>query len=320
MLTNAIPWIEKYRPTRLSNIVDHPDIIKTLKNALKYNNIPHLLFHGSPGTGKTTTILAVARELYGPNNFANRVLELNASDERGIGMVRSSILNFVRASLSGVDPLYPSPAYKILILDEADAMTMEAQTALRRIMEEYSLTTRFCIICNYIDKIISPITSRCMQFKFFALSANNIKLHLQRIAEKEKLIIDDNIFDTITEISKGDLRKAIGTLQNVKYFQGIEPVITPEIVYNLEGDIPTTLVNKMMNDIHDNVNVNVVKLANEIYSNGYPIVKLCEKLIIINKENKIIVSKLIKILRQLNNGCNDYLQLINIIYIIKNFK
>jgi replication factor C subunit 2/4 len=310
-----IPWIEKYRPTKLNNIIDHDDIIKTLKCAIKNCNIPHLLFYGSPGTGKTTTILAIARELFGPKNFSSRVLELNASDERGINMVRNNITAFVKSSISQPDPEYPSPPYKLLILDEADAMTIDAQTALRKIIENYSNITRFCIICNYNDKIIAPITSRCIQFKFSSLSKKNINTHLKKIAEKENLILSDEIFNIITNISQGDLRKSIGILQNVKYFQNISP-ITPDILYSLEGDVPDKLVNELIEKIK-NKNNKIINIADCFYSNSYPIKNLCSKIIYIFKENKIIVFKLIKILKLLNEGSCDYIQLVNIISTIR---
>jgi replication factor C subunit 2/4 len=310
---SQIPWIEKYRPTKLNNIIDHENTIRILKNAIKNYNIPHLLFYG-----KTTTILAFAHELFGPVNLSSRVLELNASDERGINVVRNNITTFVKSSISKPDLNYPSPPYKILILDEADAMTISAQTALRKIIEEYSNITRFCIICNYIDKINPPISSRCVQFKFSTLSEKNINIHLKKIAEKENLILTDEIFDTITNISQGDLRKAIGILQNVKYFQNITP-ITLNIVYDLEGEIPDILINNILNQIKNKDNT-IINIANDFYYTSYPVKKLCEKIIYKvknDKNNKIIIFKLLKILKLLNEGSDDYIQLINIINVIK---
>lgn len=211
-------WIEKYRPKHLKNIIGQNNIISTIKNMIKNNySITNLLFYGMPGTGKTTTILSLCYELFGPNNFKNRVLELNASDERGIGVVRDSILRFAKTSLSSPDPNYPSPPIKLIILDEADAMTYDAQSALRKIMEDYLETTRFCIICNYIEKIIKPIVSRCMFFNFVPLDNKLIIRHLKKIAEKEKLKLNDEDIENIYKSYNGDLRQAISSLQQLKY-------------------------------------------------------------------------------------------------------
>ena len=211
-------WIEKYRPKHLKNIIGQNNVISTIKNMIKNNySITNLLFYGMPGTGKTTTILSLCYELFGPNNFKNRVLELNASDERGIGVVRDSILRFAKTSLSSPDPNYPSPPIKLIILDEADAMTYDAQSALRKIMEDYLETTRFCIICNYIEKIIKPIVSRCMFFNFVPLDNKLIIGHLKKIAEKEKLKLNDEDIENIYKSYNGDLRQAISSLQQLKY-------------------------------------------------------------------------------------------------------
>ena len=228
-------WIEKYRPKHLKNIIGQNNIISTIKNMIKNNySITNLLFYGMPGTGKTTTILSLCYELFGPNNFKNRVLELNASDERGIGVVRDSILRFAKTSLSSPDPNYPSPPIKLIILDEADAMTYDAQSALRKIMEDYLETTRFCIICNYIEKIIKPIVSRCMFFNFVPLDNKLIIKHLKKIAEKEKLKLNDEDIENIYKSYNGDLRQAISSLQQLKYIddEDLEDEITEK--FNIE--------------------------------------------------------------------------------------
>ena len=228
-------WIEKYRPKHLKNIIGQNNIISTIKNMIKNNySITNLLFYGMPGTGKTTTILSLCYELFGPNNFKNRVLELNASDERGIGVVRDSILRFAKTSLSSPDPNYPSPPIKLIILDEADAITYDAQSALRKIMEDYLETTRFCIICNYIEKIIKPIVSRCMFFNFVPLDNKLIIKHLKKIAEKEKLKLNDEDIENIYKSYNGDLRQAISSLQQLKYIddEDLEDEITEK--FNIE--------------------------------------------------------------------------------------
>src|SRR6266516_2720113 len=154
-----------------------------------------MLFYGPPGTGKTSTILALAKELYGPELFKTRVLELNASDERGISIVREKVKDFARMQLSNPLPSYrekyPCPPYKIIILDEADSMTQDAQSALRRTMETYSKITRFCLICNYVTRIIDPLASRCSKFRFKSLDQGNAKNRLQDIADKEGVKLEE---------------------------------------------------------------------------------------------------------------------------------
>ncbi|KAL8656134.1 MAG: hypothetical protein Q9210_000460 [Variospora velana] len=186
--------------------------------------LPHMLFYGPPGTGKTSTILALAKELYGPDMFRFRVLELNASDERGISIVREKVKDFARMQLSN-PPLhykdkYPCPPYKIIILDEADSMTQDAQSALRRTMETYSKITRFCLICNYVTRIIDPLASRCSKFRFKSLDQGNAKKRLEEIAEVEHVKVEDGVLDTLIKCSEGDLRKAITFLQSAARLAG----------------------------------------------------------------------------------------------------
>lgn len=186
--------------------------------------LPHMLFYGPPGTGKTSTILALAKELYGPEMFRTRVLELNASDERGISIVREKVKDFARMQLSNPPPhykdKYPCPPYKIIILDEADSMTQDAQSALRRTMETYSKITRFCLICNYVTRIIDPLASRCSKFRFKTLDQGNAKKRLEDIAENEHVRLEDGAVDTLIKCSEGDLRKAITFLQSAARLVG----------------------------------------------------------------------------------------------------
>jgi len=183
-----------------------------------------MLFYGPPGTGKTSTILALAKELFGPELFKTRVLELNASDERGISIVREKVKNFARMQLSNPSPayakLYPCPPYKIIILDEADSMTQDAQSALRRTMETYSKITRFCLICNYVTRIIDPLASRCSKFRFKSLDQGNAKKRLEDIAELEGVRCEEGLMNTLIRCSEGDLRKAITFLQSAARLVG----------------------------------------------------------------------------------------------------
>lgn len=183
-----------------------------------------MLFYGPPGTGKTSTVLALAKELYGPELIKTRVLELNASDERGISIVRDKVKNFARMQLSNPSAAYraqyPCPPYKIIILDEADSMTQDAQSALRRTMETYSKITRFCLICNYVTRIIDPLASRCSKFRFKSLDQGNAVRRCEEIAEKEGVRLEDGAVETLIRCSEGDLRKAITFLQSAARLVG----------------------------------------------------------------------------------------------------
>ena len=183
-----------------------------------------MLFYGPPGTGKTSTVLALAKELYGPELFKSRVLELNASDERGISIVREKVKDFARMQLSNPSAAYraqyPCPPYKIIILDEADSMTQDAQSALRRTMETYSKITRFCLICNYVTRIIDPLASRCSKFRFKSLDQGNAKRRVEDIAKKEGVKLEEGAVDALIKCSEGDLRKAITFLQSAARLVG----------------------------------------------------------------------------------------------------
>ncbi|KAK8056681.1 replication factor C subunit 2 [Apiospora rasikravindrae] len=222
--TRRQPWVEKYRPKTLSDVTAQDHTVNVLQRTLQASNLPHMLFYGPPGTGKTSTILALAKELYGPEMIKSRVLELNASDERGISIVREKVKDFARMQLTnppaGYKSRYPCPPFKIIILDEADSMTQDAQSALRRTMETYSKITRFCLICNYVTRIIDPLASRCSKFRFKSLDQGNAKKRLEEIAEKEGVGLEDGAVDALIKCSEGDLRKAITYLQSAARLVG----------------------------------------------------------------------------------------------------
>ncbi|KUI55235.1 Replication factor C subunit 3 [Cytospora mali] len=215
---DSLPWVEKYRPATLADVSGHQDILATINKFVDSNRLPHLLLYGPPGTGKTSTILALARRIYGPENVRQMVLELNASDDRGIDVVREQIKTFASTkqifSMGGGGRSGNSlAAYKLIILDEADAMTNTAQMALRRIMEKYTANTRFCIIANYSHKLSPALLSRCTRFRFSPLKEADIRVLVDKVIEEENVKIVPEATDSLVTLSKGDMRRALNVLQ-----------------------------------------------------------------------------------------------------------
>jgi len=213
-------WTEHYRPSKFNEVVGQDEIVQRIESLTKSMNIPHLLFAGPAGTGKSTLALIVVKDLFG-ENWKDSYLELNASDERGINIVREKVKNFARTKALGSVP------FKIIFLDEADALTPEAQQALRRTMENYSATCRFIMSCNYSSKIIDPIQSRCAIFRFKLLEKKAIEKVLNKIAEQEKLTIKPEAIEILYEGSEGDCRRSINLLQSSA---AISPIISSELV------------------------------------------------------------------------------------------
>lgn len=199
-------WVEKYRPKKLSDIIGQRHIVERLSAYVKTRSMPHMLFAGPAGSGKTTCAIALGRELYG-EQWRDNLIELNASDERGIDIVRGKIKDFARAASFG------SADFKIIFLDEADSLTSDAQAALRRTMERYTQTCRFILSCNYSSKIIEPIQSRCAVFRFKALGEADVKSYLRLVASSERVDLTDDGLISICELAVGDLRKATNILQ-----------------------------------------------------------------------------------------------------------
>ncbi len=213
-------WTEKYRPSQFFELVGQDDIVKRVESLTNALNIPHLLFAGPAGIGKSTLALIIVKELF-KKTWKENYLELNASDERGINVVREKVKNFARTKSLG------NVSFKVIFMDEADALTPEAQQALRRTMENYSATCRFILSCNYSSKIIDPIQSRCAIFRFKLLEKKDIEKVIHKIAEEENLTINPEAIEILYEGSEGDCRRCINILQATA---SISPSITPELV------------------------------------------------------------------------------------------
>ncbi len=228
-------WVEKYRPTKISEIVGQDYVVDRLKGYVASANLPNLLFAGPPGTGKTSAALALTREFFGLS-WKNNFLELNASDERGIDIVRGKIKSFARTKPIGGN-------FKIIFLDEADALTKDAQNAMRRTMEMYTYTCRFILSCNYSSKIIEPIQSRCALFRFRPLSEKDVTFMVKKIAQREGLELTHEALEAILYNVEGDLRKAINLLQSAAAF-GKE--IDKDLIFSIVGRAKPEDVREML--------------------------------------------------------------------------
>jgi replication factor C subunit 2/4 len=311
-------WVEKYRPKCLQEITAQDNVINSLKSTIFSKNLPHLIFYGPSGCGKTSTILALAKEIFGKKYWSDRIIELNASDERGINIVRDKIKMYAKKSINLNDDI---PPWKIIILDEADTMTSDSQFALRRIMEEYSKITRFCIICNYHDKIIEPIISRCSLFCFKPISNEKITEKLNHINIIEKCNLGSNLLDKIAIIARGDLRKAINLLQNCNNLY--DSKTNEELLYEFSGFIPEEKFNKLFEYIFKKDMQNIELLVNELYINGYSIVNqiiLFHDYIIksnlTNDQKSKIINKISDVDQNLIKGCDEYIQFTRLVYYI----
>jgi replication factor C small subunit len=307
--TLTYPWTEKYRPKVLDEVVGQKHIVSRLKKYVEKKSLPNLLFAGPPGVGKTCCAVAMAKEIF-KDTFSQDFLELNASDERGINVVRGAIKDFSRTIPLGAD-------FKIIFLDEADALTTDAQQALRRTMEKYTGTVRFILNANYSSKLISPIQSRCSLYKFKPLRKEDIAEEINKIAEKENITIEKKAIDAIYDVCEGDMRTAINYLQAAS---SVSNSITQDNIYEVSNyaqpkDIIDMIESCLVNDFLKARKYMELLLFEQGLS-GEDIIFQIYKRIVDFPENKInikmklkIIDKIAEINYRLVEGANDRIQL-----------
>ncbi|KAL6642334.1 hypothetical protein ACP70R_020515 [Stipagrostis hirtigluma subsp. patula] len=336
----------------VKDVAHQEEVIRVLTNTLQTADLPHMLFYGPPGTGKTTTALAIAHQLYGPELYKSRVLELNASDDRGINVVRTKIKDFAAVAVGTQRKAgYPCPPYKIIILDEADSMTEDAQNALRRTMETYSKVTRFFFICNYISRIIEPLASRCAKFRFKPLSEEVMSSRILHICNEEGLNLDAQVplvcsyfsatlirpsiellmgqlmylhqayylaLSTLSSISQGDLRRAITYLQSAARLFGSS--ISSSDLISVSGVIPEDVVKSLLAACRSGEFDVANKEVSNIIADGYPVSQLISQFLdvivstddIPDEHKARICKKLGETDKCLVDGADEYLQLLDV--------
>ncbi|KAK7353215.1 hypothetical protein VNO80_18656 [Phaseolus coccineus] len=321
IMQSSQQWVEKYRPRKVKDVAHQEEVVRVLTNTLETGSCPHMLFYGPPGTGKTTTALAIAHQLFGPELYKSRVLELNASDDRGINVVRTKIKDFAAVAV-GTNKRkkgHPCPPFKIIVLDEADSMTEDAQNALRRTMETYSKVTRFFFICNYVSRIIEPLASRCAKFRFKPLSEEIMSSRILYICKEEGLCLDAEALSTLSSISHGDLRRAITYLQSAARLFGSS--ISSENLISVSGVVPEKVVEAVLQACRSGNFDFANKSVNNFIAEGYPASQMLTQLFeAIVEENDISDEQKARISKKLGeadkcliDGADEYLQLLDVV-------
>jgi len=271
-------WVEKYRPQTLDDIVGHEEVVKRMEKFLDTEDIPHVVFAGLQGIGKTAIIQAFAKEKYGKDNWRNNILELNASDERGIDTIRDKVKNYAVQGTIG------DHQYKIVFLDEADQLTKDAQTALRRIMEDHADVTRFFLSCNYLSQIIGPIQSRCAPFSLSPLTDDDLYQIGQNVAEDEGITIADDTLKLMVNAADGDARKLINSMQAAVYEGEIDANGVNVVVSTVDDALVEQIVNTAVEgDLDDAMR----QLDVEVLKEGVPTNQLCDSFLRVIKKQDL---------------------------------
>lgn len=321
VIDSTTPWVEKYRPRTVDEVSEQTEIVAVLKQCLEQGaDMPHLLFYGPPGTGKTSTIIAAARQLFG-DMYKDRMLELNASDDRGIQVIRDKVKTFAQLTASDKRPDgKPCPSFKIVVLDEADSMTAPAQAALRRTIERETKTTRFCLICNYVSCIIDPLTSRCSKFRFKPLSHDIMLSRLEHICKEEGVRCAPQVLARLVDASGGDMRRAITSLQSTARLKGDEGIVEADVL-EVVGTVPDVWLERMI-EIgrtfdYQKMDDFVEELIFEAYSAAQILEQLHDKIVFapnITDQQKASICRTISICAyRLQEGCSEYVTLLHLL-------
>lgn len=314
----SIPWVEKYRPATIDDVAQQEEVINTLRTTLKTGQLPNLMFYGPPGTGKTSVALALVRQLFG-ENWRQRVKEMNASDERGIQSVRDNVKTFAKLSVNSEGScLGSSTKYRVVILDEADSMTHDAQACLRRIMEEFVDNTRFIVICNYVSKIIEPLHSRCSKFLFKLIDDDFQKERLLHICKQEAVKIDVGALDKLIRVSRGDLRSAVTYLQSAAgFYDTIDEAAVDAVASVVPDAVASNLFHALTNARSTE---NLQSMVRQLSYEGYGAQQVIEPLLSILLDSpkysdltKARISTLFSLVdERLNQGCDEEIQLLHL--------